>query len=407
MSLIKKKWLSFLLIISLFIGIVGIISPEPSYAAKKSVHLKKKTVTLVAGYNYTQKLVDKNGKVIKPKRVKWKSSKKSVAVIDWSGFIEAKKAGTVKMTAKYKGKTYKFTVKVRKPYFYKHKIKPKLKKIVCRTDGKNYWFNPKWNKIKEAFICEVYVSKDGGAFKLYDDSSGNIALISNPKKECVYSVKVRAVGGKYKSGFSNIQSIILHKDGTYEAFSGAGSSLASAQKIYNYVYENGYSVNSDYLIPGNRCIESNAYSGSNYTDIYVISIDTNDKSKIYFGSYRIKPSPGKYKDTAETSVLEYSINSLSGTVTFWQVYYTSSRSSSWTHYTSSGDITYSKYSASNYENEKGITNITIGYDHTPVEVGSYDSHTLVDGIKGMTIGVDKLLNQVLNIRLRDIGFKLL
>lgn len=111
----KRKLLSIMLILSLFIGMVGIVNAEPSYAASKKIHVKKKTVSLQVGKKYQQKLIAKNGKTIKAKKVNWKSKKPSVAKINKKGKITAVRPGTAKMTAKYKGKTYKFTVKVQFP----------------------------------------------------------------------------------------------------------------------------------------------------------------------------------------------------------------------------------------------------------------------------------------------------
>ena len=115
---IKRKTLSVLLIISLFIGMVGVVNVNISYAATKKIHIKKKTVTIVAGKTYQQKLISKKGKTIKATKVKWKSSNKKIAKINKKGKITAVKKDTVKMTAKYKGKTYKFTVKVKKSNTY-------------------------------------------------------------------------------------------------------------------------------------------------------------------------------------------------------------------------------------------------------------------------------------------------
>jgi len=111
---IRKKTISIVLMFLLLVNVVGVINVDTVYAASKKIHLKKATVSVVAGKTYQQKLIDKNGKTIKATKVKWKSSKTSVAKINKKGKISAIKAGTAKMTAKYKGKTYKFTVKVKK-----------------------------------------------------------------------------------------------------------------------------------------------------------------------------------------------------------------------------------------------------------------------------------------------------
>ena len=292
----KRRLLSFAIILSLVFGMVGTINLDSTHAATKKIHLKKTTISLSIGKTYQQKLINKNGKTIKATSVKWKSKNTSVAKISKKGKVSAIKVGTASMTAKYKGKTYKFKVNVKVP--------------------------------------------------------------PNP-----------------------------------------------ADAVYNYVKNNGYSVNSDYLIPGNRCIESEVYEGSNYTEIYVISVNTSISNKIYFGSFRVKPAPGKYSDTTETTVMEYKTDDTKCPVTFWQTYYTTSSSSSWSHYTSRGVITYANYiGASYYVNETGITDITVGDNHNPVSVGSYDSKSLIDGVRGMTTGVDRLLNQCFGLRLRNLGF---
>lgn len=108
----RCKVISLLLVFSLMVGLVGVFNIDTAYAAAKKIHLKKTVVSTATGKTYQQKLIDKNGKTIKASSVKWKSLKKSVAKISKKGEITAVKKGTAKMTAKYRGKTYKFTVKV-------------------------------------------------------------------------------------------------------------------------------------------------------------------------------------------------------------------------------------------------------------------------------------------------------
>lgn len=109
----KGRLISLLVIFTLLVGIVGAFNIEATYAASKKIHLKKTTVTVIVGKTYTQKLISKSGKIIKGSYVKWNSKKTSIATITKKGTIKALKKGTVKMTAKYKGKTYSFTVKVK------------------------------------------------------------------------------------------------------------------------------------------------------------------------------------------------------------------------------------------------------------------------------------------------------
>ena len=109
---IKKLAVVFIATILLF-GYICVFNSDDGYAATKKIHLKKTTISLVAKKTYQQKLIDKKGKTIKATKVKWKSKKTAVAKINKKGKVTAVKPGTAKMTAKYKGKTYKFTVKVK------------------------------------------------------------------------------------------------------------------------------------------------------------------------------------------------------------------------------------------------------------------------------------------------------
>ena len=113
MITLTKRSISIVIAAFMFTGLLGFVFADNTFAAKKKIHLKKTSVTLSKGKTFQQKLLDKKGKTIKATKVKWKSAKKSVAKIDKKGKIKAIKVGTAKMTAKYKGKTYKFTVKVK------------------------------------------------------------------------------------------------------------------------------------------------------------------------------------------------------------------------------------------------------------------------------------------------------
>lgn len=104
--------LSIVLTLALLFGMIGFGGIDSVYAASKKIHISEKIVSLTVGSTYQQKLINKNGKKIKATKVKWKSKNKTVATINKKGKITAVNAGTAKMTAKYKGKTYKFTVKV-------------------------------------------------------------------------------------------------------------------------------------------------------------------------------------------------------------------------------------------------------------------------------------------------------
>ena len=82
----------------------------PNVSAKARPKINKKKVTITVGS--TVKLKMKNTK----KKVKWSSSKKSVATVSKKGKVTGKKAGTAKITAKIGKKRWqcKVTVKAKK-----------------------------------------------------------------------------------------------------------------------------------------------------------------------------------------------------------------------------------------------------------------------------------------------------
>lgn len=84
---------------------------KQKYTCKITVQtpsISKKSVTLTAGSKTTLKIKGTNQKI------KWSSSKKSVATVNSSGKITAKKAGTATITATVLHKTYKCKVTVKK-----------------------------------------------------------------------------------------------------------------------------------------------------------------------------------------------------------------------------------------------------------------------------------------------------
>lgn len=82
-------------------------TPSKAFAASK-VKLNKTNITLLLGKSTTLKLSG-----AKASKVKWTSSKKSVATVK-NGKVKTRKTGTTTITAKYKGKKYKCKVAVRK-----------------------------------------------------------------------------------------------------------------------------------------------------------------------------------------------------------------------------------------------------------------------------------------------------
>ena len=244
MKYIRKSALSFLLVFSLIVGIVGVVSIDTTYAASKKIHLKKTTVSIVVGKTYQQKLIDKNGKTIKATKVKWKSSKTSIAKISKKGKIKTLKAGTVKMTAKYKGKTYKFSVRVVAPF--EEDEKPTIYEVVQNGDDNNIWINPSWSSLKNAKSYELYVSVNGGEYTLVEDEPSCYGLYKPAIAGNTYTFKVRGVYGKYYSEFSEEQSITVKPyHNTSIKLEPSSISLEIGEtKTVNVITDGGYGMTS-------------------------------------------------------------------------------------------------------------------------------------------------------------------
>ena len=94
-----------ILIVLMTVLMVMLFSTTAFAAAKP--RLSKRSATLKAGKTLTLTL-----KNAKKSKVKWSSSNKKIATVK-KGKVTPKKNGTVKIRAKYKGKTYTCTVKVK------------------------------------------------------------------------------------------------------------------------------------------------------------------------------------------------------------------------------------------------------------------------------------------------------
>ena len=119
----RSKWMAaiFLLLIVVFAG--------STFASAASVKLSKKKLTLFVGKAYTLSVSGTS------KKVKWSSSKKSVATVTSKGKIKAKKKGTAVITAKIGKKKLKCKVTVKQPV---KKIKLNKTTITLKKKGASY-----------------------------------------------------------------------------------------------------------------------------------------------------------------------------------------------------------------------------------------------------------------------------
>lgn len=111
----KSKFLSLLMAVMLVLSVMVCGTNTTAYAATKSIRVKttKSTLYILDSANNKAKLtVTWNGKNV-TKAAKYKSSNSKIAKVNKNGVVTAVRPGTVKITAKYKGKsrTTKITIK--------------------------------------------------------------------------------------------------------------------------------------------------------------------------------------------------------------------------------------------------------------------------------------------------------
>ena len=105
----KKKGIKSLALLLALIFAIG-FSPVTNVEAKAAPRLNYKKVTLVQGKK--KRLKVRNLK--KGKKVKWYSTKKSVATVNKKGIVKAKKKGKAYIVAKVGKKKYRCKVTVKK-----------------------------------------------------------------------------------------------------------------------------------------------------------------------------------------------------------------------------------------------------------------------------------------------------
>ena len=200
-----NKMLVSVISLCLLIGSICLLDVDYSFAATKKIHVKKSSISIIAGKTYQQKMINKKGKTIKATLVKWKSLKTSVAKINKKGKVTAVKAGKAKMTAKYKGKTYKFTVTVKKPFA--SGTRPTITKVKPNKNGTIY---VDYSDVKNAVEYQLFVSVDDGEYKLYEQDAFSWNDYEGAEEGKKYSFKARAVAGKHYTSFSKEKDCVYY-----------------------------------------------------------------------------------------------------------------------------------------------------------------------------------------------------
>ena len=193
-------------------------------AKKKKISLSKTKLTLTVGKKSTLKL--KNATASK---VKWSSSKKSVASVSSKGVVKAKKAGKATIKAKYKGKTYKCTVTVKKKTSSSKAAFNKLKNYLIKhgkkeDTGKNVFYSIEWTDSNIWYEA------------VYDKADKTIVFqtMAFAGDDCIMqSYDYFTASGKYHSIFTN------YSGKEYDAMATCKKSELNINKGLNYKFSVG------------------------------------------------------------------------------------------------------------------------------------------------------------------------
>ncbi len=105
MNASKKKWA----LRAVLLLLIALLAVPLSASAASKIKLNKTKITINKGKSYRLKVSGTK------RKVKWSSSKRSVAVVNSSGKVTAKKKGTAVITAKVGSKRYRCKVTVKQP----------------------------------------------------------------------------------------------------------------------------------------------------------------------------------------------------------------------------------------------------------------------------------------------------
>lgn len=179
-------------IVSLFLSLlfaITIVTNPAEMVEAASVKISNKSIVLIVGQAKTLKV--KGTK----KKVKWTTSKKSVAKVSSKGKITAKKTGKATITAKVGGKKYKCKVTVYKPKISKTKatlIKGNSFKLQIKNAGT---LKVKW-KSSDKKIATV---SSKGKVTAKKKGTATITATVNQKK---YKCKITVTSAKKQSNTS-------------------------------------------------------------------------------------------------------------------------------------------------------------------------------------------------------------
>lgn len=179
----QNVWKSrrFYVVMLLLIMVLSVMPKEGVSAKSKSgkTAISKTKLTMVVKDKYTLKVTGTS------KKVKWSSSKKSVAAVSGKGRITAKKAGKAVITAKVNGKKYRCKVTVKKSAQISKKKATISTKDKLTLKLKNTVSKPKWSSKNKKVAT---VNKNGVVKPVKKGVANIVASLRGKKYVCRVTV---------------------------------------------------------------------------------------------------------------------------------------------------------------------------------------------------------------------------
>ncbi len=167
-------------ILVMFLAVIIVAAMLPMQGEAAAVKLNKTKLTIYVGSSKTLKVKGTSGKV------KWSSSKKSVATVNSKGKVTAKKAGKATITAKVNKKTYQCKVTVKNPYLNS--------KSLTLSEGNTYQLKITGTSAKSWTSSEESVASVDSKGKVTAKKAGKATITCKGKNGKIYNCQVTVNG---------------------------------------------------------------------------------------------------------------------------------------------------------------------------------------------------------------------
>ena len=247
----RKKGIRSLAILLALILAIG-FSPVTNVEAKAAPRLNYKKVTLVQGKKKRLKVRN----LSRRRKVKWYSTKKSVATVNRKGVVKAKRKGKAYIVAKVGRKKYRCKVIVKKKVRRKKKSNKKVKinkstKRQLPYDAKDFAFLPDKNYAAGTSLdfFTTLIDAYGKDFSNTSDSIRTKYWRWCSSNKSVVSFNSRGIASFKKTGTSRVYAKVLTKSGKW----------SKTREVTIKVFEGG-SVKFSYTLG----LEDSPFGGEDY-----------------------------------------------------------------------------------------------------------------------------------------------